>query len=373
MISALDFENEYVHTAYEQLAQHHIEQFAPNHWSFVDEFVQEFPVGSILLDVGCGKGKYLRQISQSFMIGCDRSSSLSDIACSRGNEIATCDITCMPFDDAKFDGIICISVIHHLATEARRVKALNELSRMLRPGGRLLITGWALENKYRKFNCRDVLVPAELTTTHHNSKDENLKSANHGTAANRTLDFLCHHASRLTTKINKVHSLFCEELESLKSKLHAASNVTDTIQHYVVHRKRSLWLWVEDRAVLSKLGHLFRTQVIRRTRSSNDIPSLQQQQQQQQQKEEYYHHHHNHDYRQCHVAATPNEDEKDDDDYDDVGEGKTNYNLHRYYHVFQKDEIPNLIENHVDKLQVIDETFAQGNWVVYAKKLKHAQ
>ena len=84
------------------------------------------------------------------MIGTDRSTSLSTICKSNGNEIVTCDVTKMPFRNGLFDGIICISVVHHLATETRRIIALKELSRMLKPGGKVLITAWALENDYRK-------------------------------------------------------------------------------------------------------------------------------------------------------------------------------------------------------------------------------
>lgn len=84
------------------------------------------------------------------MIGTDRSSSLSVMCRSSGNEVATCDITKMPFRDNMFDGVICISVVHHLATESRRVMALKELNRILKPGGKALITAWALENEYRK-------------------------------------------------------------------------------------------------------------------------------------------------------------------------------------------------------------------------------
>ncbi len=49
MISALDFEYEFVHAAYEGLA-HHIEPV--KRWPFVDEFLKDFPAGSLLLDVG---------------------------------------------------------------------------------------------------------------------------------------------------------------------------------------------------------------------------------------------------------------------------------------------------------------------------------
>ena len=51
MISAVDFEFEYVHTAYELLASH-IEPVAPKKWPFVNEFLEQFPEGSLLADVG---------------------------------------------------------------------------------------------------------------------------------------------------------------------------------------------------------------------------------------------------------------------------------------------------------------------------------
>ncbi|CDI76296.1 hypothetical protein, conserved [Eimeria acervulina] len=62
------------------------------------------------------------------------------------------------------DGVICIAVLHHLTTEARRQQALRELARITRPGGRILIYVWAQEHEAgsvgeRKFPSQDVLVP----------------------------------------------------------------------------------------------------------------------------------------------------------------------------------------------------------------------
>ena len=51
MISAVDFENEYVHTAYELLART-LEPGVPKTWPFVDDFFNGFPPGSLLADVG---------------------------------------------------------------------------------------------------------------------------------------------------------------------------------------------------------------------------------------------------------------------------------------------------------------------------------
>ncbi len=70
------------------------------------------------------------------------------------------------------DVIICIASLHHLATIERRLEALQEMARVLRPGGKMLVYVWALEQpsdtplyrnanlKYLSTDCRqDVLVP----------------------------------------------------------------------------------------------------------------------------------------------------------------------------------------------------------------------
>lgn len=49
------------------------------------------------------------------------------------------DLCALPFDDAAFDRVFCISVIEHLPDE-RVDAAMRELRRVLRPGGRLLLT-----------------------------------------------------------------------------------------------------------------------------------------------------------------------------------------------------------------------------------------
>jgi SAM-dependent methyltransferase len=54
-----------------------------------------------------------------------------------------------------------LAVIHHFATTERRVGAIRELARILRIGGRVIITVWAFEqkNRFGHFESQDVLVP----------------------------------------------------------------------------------------------------------------------------------------------------------------------------------------------------------------------
>lgn len=62
----------------------------------------------------------------------------------------TCDNLSLPFRDESFDAVLSIAVVHHFSTTERRVRALKELARVLRIGGRIVISVWAMEQKHRK-------------------------------------------------------------------------------------------------------------------------------------------------------------------------------------------------------------------------------
>jgi hypothetical protein len=61
---------------------------------------------------------------------------------------------CLYFRSNSFDVCICIAVIHHLSTAARRLAAIKELARIIRPGGRILISVWALEQHFKNAENR---------------------------------------------------------------------------------------------------------------------------------------------------------------------------------------------------------------------------
>lgn len=65
-------------------------------------------------------------------------------------QVLVCDNLALPFRDESFDAVLSIAVVHHFATTERRVGALRELARVLRIGGRLVISVWAMEQRHRK-------------------------------------------------------------------------------------------------------------------------------------------------------------------------------------------------------------------------------
>lgn len=91
------------------------------------------------------------------MLGSDICPELVSISRSRGHEVITCDCLHLPYKNVLFDGIICIAVIHHLSSKSRRLNALLEMARVLRPGGEMLVYVWAMEQERKKVQCCDIV------------------------------------------------------------------------------------------------------------------------------------------------------------------------------------------------------------------------
>lgn len=50
------------------------------------------------------------------------------------------DGLCLPFRDGACDGALCIAVLHHMSSVGRRRAMVAELARILRPGGRAIVS-----------------------------------------------------------------------------------------------------------------------------------------------------------------------------------------------------------------------------------------
>ncbi|XP_043462164.1 uncharacterized protein LOC122498481 isoform X3 [Leptopilina heterotoma] len=153
---SLALEQAYVHEVYEQCAEKTVQG---KQWPRIYQFLEELEPGALVCDIGCGNGKYLNVNHSVYKVGVDRCNRLTDIAREKENEVLICDNLSLPFRDESFDAVLSIAVVHHFATTERRVRALKELARVLRIGGRLIISVWAMEQKHRKFESQDVLVP----------------------------------------------------------------------------------------------------------------------------------------------------------------------------------------------------------------------
>lgn len=141
-----EIEKTYVHQVYDAIAPHFSStRFAK--WPKVALFLESLPRGSLVLDAGCGNGKYLGLNPDCFFVGCDISSPLVSICAERGHEALVADAVNLPYKSGFGDAAISIAVLHHLSTQSRRRKAVEELVRVVRKGGLVLITVWAVEQE----------------------------------------------------------------------------------------------------------------------------------------------------------------------------------------------------------------------------------
>lgn len=144
LAAKLEIEN--VHKVYDEIGGHFSEtRHSP--WPNVENFIKSLDDGALLLDVGCGNGKYLGVNEKVVKFGCDRSESLLQICYERRFNVFKCDCLQLPFRDDTVDACISIAVVHHLATIERRTKAIREMIRVLVPGGRVLIYVWAKDQQ----------------------------------------------------------------------------------------------------------------------------------------------------------------------------------------------------------------------------------
>lgn len=148
-LDAIHLEKHFVRQVYEEISDHFSEtRHTP--WPNIVNFCRTFRTGQILIDVGCGNGKYFGQHAENvslYQVGIDASVHLADVCTQRGIEVMNGDCVNLPFRSGIADGVLCIAVIHHLASHERRRRAIQEIARVLCKGGRALIYVWARDQK----------------------------------------------------------------------------------------------------------------------------------------------------------------------------------------------------------------------------------
>ncbi|XP_017114749.1 alkylated DNA repair protein alkB homolog 8 [Drosophila elegans] len=143
---AVSLEQQNVHEVYDKIADHFSEtRHTP--WPQVAGFLESFDPQSVVLDIGCGNGKYLGCNPELLAIGCDRAQGLLAVGRRKGQNVFRCDCLSVPVRSSSIDGCISIAVVHHLATGERRLAAIKEMARVLRPGGRALVYVWAKDQR----------------------------------------------------------------------------------------------------------------------------------------------------------------------------------------------------------------------------------
>jgi ubiquinone/menaquinone biosynthesis C-methylase UbiE len=157
----MSIEKKYVQEVYDRIAT----EFSDTRyrtWTCTEDFLDNIPEGSKVADIGCGNGKAMLYKKNVLWEGCDNSKNLVKICEDRGLNVRTGDILNIPFQNDKYDYTICVAVIHHLSCIEKRMKAVEELVRITKPGGEIFILCWSMEqppDSRRKFLEQDNYIP----------------------------------------------------------------------------------------------------------------------------------------------------------------------------------------------------------------------
>jgi alkylated DNA repair protein alkB family protein 8 len=150
-------EVQHVWELYERIAPH----FSATRvaiWPAVRTFLCSLAPHSLVLDAGCGNGKYVGPAlgAGHAVIGCDVATALLRDCTTKTRQtqalvhgalfradVASAEL--LPLRPGGFDAVLCVAVLHHISSPGRRASLLQGIARALKPGGRAIITAWATD------------------------------------------------------------------------------------------------------------------------------------------------------------------------------------------------------------------------------------
>jgi len=117
------------------------------------------PPGRVL-DVGCGTGALAARLAGHGyrVVGLDPSQGMLDVMRERASAVEPVhgSATEMPFGDSEFDLSLSVATMHHIAEPDAVRRALTEMVRVVRPGGRILVWDHNPRNPYWPYVMRRV-------------------------------------------------------------------------------------------------------------------------------------------------------------------------------------------------------------------------
>ncbi len=128
-------------------------------WEELKFLFSDVKKGDMVLDLGCGNGRFYEYLKHAQYVGVDPSVELikicknnypeADFIVASGHEL--------PFKNNLFDKIFSIAVLHHIPSDKLRKDFLLEAKRVLKHDGIFILTVWNLKQKAK--GEKDVFLP----------------------------------------------------------------------------------------------------------------------------------------------------------------------------------------------------------------------
>ena len=122
-------------------------------WRDGEYIAQLLPQQGSILDVGCGNGRLTTFISPEVVYtGVDNAENIIKIAQkqygSATRQFAVSSMTELPFSDNSFDCVVACASLHHVPGYTLQFQALQEMRRVIKAEGLLVITVWNLRHPH---------------------------------------------------------------------------------------------------------------------------------------------------------------------------------------------------------------------------------
>lgn len=141
---------------YDEIASHFSETRAYP-WPEVEGFLADCSTGvtdsnrSLAVDIGCGNGRHTELLADvaDRVVGLDISRGLLEESSEKMSEndwegaLVQGDAAVLPVETGIVDTAVYVATLHHLPDRETRVESLRELSRVLAPEGRALVSAWS--------------------------------------------------------------------------------------------------------------------------------------------------------------------------------------------------------------------------------------
>ncbi|MFB6163487.1 MAG: class I SAM-dependent methyltransferase [Halococcoides sp.] len=134
-----------VRATYDRIGEHFAETRA-HPWPAVQDFLADPGPVDLALDAGCGNGRHAELLeSVADRVVClDASPTMLATAGERVDSTRVAgDVARLPMRSGTIDLAVSIATVHHLPDRSGRITAIEELARVLAPGGRALVSVWS--------------------------------------------------------------------------------------------------------------------------------------------------------------------------------------------------------------------------------------
>jgi len=140
-----------VRETYDRIATH-FARTREHPWPEIERFVDASDPVRTALDLGCGNGRHAELLADRAgrVLALDISTASLGTARERAAEqgyeleLVAADAAGLPLRAGSVDLAVYVATLHHLPSRELRLASLDELARVLAPGGRALVSAWSV-------------------------------------------------------------------------------------------------------------------------------------------------------------------------------------------------------------------------------------